>query len=155
MKNTCITYIVAGLVLGITPILTPFAGAAHAPGKTAAEAPALAQAEPEKPSEGRKLPFHGKLGAVNEKDGTITVTYSTGDKVYHLTPHTEILKHDQPATLADAVVGETVSGAFHKTGDRMELTKLTLAKSAEGKPEGAKKAKESKPAKHSPKEPAK
>ncbi len=155
MKKTCITYIVAGLFLSITPMITPFAGASHAPEKNAIEGPGIAQAEAEKTSESRKLPFHGKLGAVNEKDRTITVSYTTGDKVYHLTSQTEILKYDQPATLADAVMGEQVSGAFHKIGDRMELTKLTLAKHPESKAEGGKKVKEPKPAKHMPKDPSK
>jgi hypothetical protein len=146
MKKTCIMYLIAGLVLGITPILNTAAVAAHAPG---GDAPGLGQPEPPAAAAGHKLPFHGKLGSVNEKEGTITVTYSTGDKVYHLTPHTEIFRNDQPAKLGDAVVGEPVSGAFHKTGDRMELTKLTLGKHGDAKDGAGKKAK---PAKHAPKD---
>ena len=95
-----------------------------------------------KSPDGRKLPFHGKLSSVNADQKTITLTYSTGEKTYHLTPDTLILKNDQPTTLMEAEVGKQVSGAYIRQGDRMELTKLNLTQrtdSSEEKPRKARK----------------
>ena len=145
---------IAALLLGTTAPLTllraPPAWSADAPppghGTTATGESRGAQPH--------KLPFHGKLKAVSEADKTITVSYTTGDKVYHLTPATEVLKHEKPATLADAVIGEPVSGAFEKSGDRLELTKLQLARKHDPATEGAAGEPEAKPEKHRKKEKA-
>ena len=69
------------------------------------------------------VPFHGKLKAVDTAADTIAV----GSKTYHITPDTKLFKSDQPATLQDAVVGETVSGAYRKAADgRLLATKVTF-----------------------------
>ena len=51
-------------------------------------------------------PFHGKLAALDPKAKTITV----GKRTFQITAQTRIKKADKPATLADGVVGEPVSG---------------------------------------------
>lgn len=144
MKKQHIPYIMAGLLLSASLYLIPNLSAADSVASPTGIG--SVQKDSEKSSEGRKLPFHGRLSAVNGKEQTITVNYSTGDKVFHLTPETKILKFEKPATLEDAVVGEQVSGAYVKQGDRAELTKLTLAKAAESGSEGGKK--HSKASKH-------
>jgi hypothetical protein len=154
MKKTNITSIVAGLVLGATFTLIPQAPAADpaAPASPAAPAVSPGHSGAEKESPGRKLPFHGKLAAFSEADRTITLTLSTGEKTYHLTPGTEIFRNEKPATLADAVVGEPVSGAYHRNGDRMEITKLTLGRKGDPAESGPGKDPHAKPVKHSKKD---
>jgi len=70
------------------------------------------QTEPGKPKK-HGVPFNGKVAAVDAKAMTLTV----GTMVIHVTADTKITKDGQPATLADAVVGEKVGGAYQKTDD--------------------------------------
>jgi hypothetical protein len=51
-------------------------------------------------------PFHGKLLALDQNAKTIMV----GKRTFQITSETKIKKTGKPATLADGVVGETVSG---------------------------------------------
>lgn len=142
MKRKHITYIIAGLVMSASLSVQPLAVAAEKGNSKEIVLPAEADGGKQEgvhAGEGRKLPFHGKLASFDAKEKTITVTYSTGDKVFHVTPDTEIRKYDKAATLDEAVVGEQVSGAYVKQGDRAELTKLTLAKHSEAKSEGSRK----------------
>ena len=57
------------------------------------------------------VPFNGKLKAVDNRAKTIAV----GGRVFQITSETRISKDGKPATLEDGVVGEKVSGAYHKT----------------------------------------
>jgi hypothetical protein len=70
------------------------------------------QTAPAKPKK-HNPPFNGKVGAVDANAKTLTV----GTLTLQVTSDTKITKDGKPATLADAVVGETVSGAYHKTAD--------------------------------------
>ena len=70
------------------------------------------QTAPAKPKK-HHPPFNGKVGAVDVSAKTLTV----GTLTLQVTSDTKITKDGQPATLADAVVGEPVSGAYHKTAD--------------------------------------
>ena len=54
----------------------------------------------------RTVPFHGKLKAVDSVAKTITI----GMHAIQITSETKITKDGKPATLADGVVGENVSG---------------------------------------------
>ncbi|MBM3847359.1 MAG: hypothetical protein FJ405_13890 [Verrucomicrobia bacterium] len=103
--------------------------------------PAVSGETPPKPLEGRKLPFHGKLSRVNTEEKSITLSYSTGEKTYYITPETQILKEGQPASLAEAELGKQVSGAYVRQGDRMNLTKLNLTLRSDFGSEKARKAK--------------
>jgi hypothetical protein len=58
-------------------------------------------------------PFKGKVGAVDMSAQTLTV----GKLTLQVTPETKITKDGKPATLADGVAGERVSGTYHKTAD--------------------------------------
>ena len=140
MKKQHIKYIIAGLIMSVSLNLHPLVQAAEKgdPKETPKEEETTKQPS-DRPVEGRKLPFHGKLGSFDTKEKTITIVYTTGEKVFHVTPETAIFKYDKAATLDEAVVGEQVSGAYIKQGDRAALTKLTLAKHAEAKSEGGRK----------------
>jgi hypothetical protein len=85
------------------------------------------------------LPFHGKLAAVDKTAMTITVAKRT----FEITSETKISKDGIPATLGDAVVGETVSGAYKKGADgKLSATTVNLGKKPEGEnPAGASKKK--------------
>jgi hypothetical protein len=71
-------------------------------------------ARTEKPvAKARSLPFRGKLAAVDKKAGTIKV----GERIFHVTAETRIVKDEKAATLADGVVGDKVGGAYLKESD--------------------------------------
>jgi hypothetical protein len=58
-------------------------------------------------------PFHGKLLACDNNAKTITV----GKRTFQITSETKIKKAGKPGTLADAVVGEPVSGYVKPIAD--------------------------------------
>ena len=61
-----------------------------------------------------KIPFHGKLQAVDTSAQTITISGKT-PRVFHLTTATKITDGNKnPTTLASAVVGEDVGGSYTK-----------------------------------------
>lgn len=75
-------------------------------------------------------PFRGKLAAVDRVNRTITV----GKRTFQITSETKIFKGRTPATLEDAVVGETVSGGFRTAPDgKLNATKLTFGPKTGGK----------------------
>ena len=81
-------------------------------------------------------PFHGKLAAVDLTAKTLQVGKST----YHITSETKITKGGHPATLADGVVGEPVSGYVEPPeGDKKVLRSARFGPKAEEK--GAEKKK--------------
>ena len=62
----------------------------------------------------KKIPFHGKLMAVDGTANTITIEGKT-PRVFHLTPTTKITDGSgAPSTLLAAVVGEDVGGSYSK-----------------------------------------
>jgi hypothetical protein len=78
------------------------------------------QTAPAKPAK-HNPPFHGKLAAVDLNAKTLTV----GTLKLQITAETKITKDGKPATLADGVAGEPVSGTYHKTDDG-KLDAITL-----------------------------
>src|SRR5277367_691021 len=73
--------------------------------------PAWGQATTEK---AKKIPFHGKLQAVDTSADTITIAGKT-PRVFHLTSATKITDGaGNPSTLSAAVVGEDVGGSYVK-----------------------------------------
>ena len=140
MKTQQIRNHIAGLALAFTLTLGSSLIAGDNPTKGESPVAGVSAPSSEVATNNRRLPFHGKLTSVNPQAKTITLKYSTGDKVFHVTPHTEILKHEKPAKLEEADLGEQVTGAYVRNGDRAELTKLNLAKKTEDKSEGVKKA---------------
>jgi hypothetical protein len=65
---------------------------------------------------GVAVPFHG---AVKSKtDASFTIEYRTKDLTIEVTSETKITKEGKPATLAEAVVGEEVSGQYRILEDK-------------------------------------
>jgi hypothetical protein len=62
-----------------------------------------------------KIPFHGKLAAVDKAAMTITLEGKETRRVFQLTADTRLTKLGKPATLEDAVTGEDVGGLYKKT----------------------------------------
>ena len=60
-----------------------------------------------------RIPFHGKLDAVDKTAKTITL----GERKFQITSETKLMKNGKPATLGDAVVGEEVGGNYQKGED--------------------------------------
>lgn len=96
--------------------------------KPAVEKPAGAKAE-------KAIPFHGKVTALDKSAKTVTV----GERVFHVTAETRIVKLGKPATLEDGAVGEQVGGSYVK-GDDGKLTARMVRfgpkPEGQGKPEG-------------------
>jgi len=62
----------------------------------------------------KKIPFHGKLAAVDTSAQTITLSGKSA-RVFHLTAETKITDGTgAPSTLASATVGEDVGGSYTK-----------------------------------------
>jgi hypothetical protein len=61
----------------------------------------------------RGIPFHGKLGG--KTDSSITV----GTRTFEVTPDTKMMKAGNPATLADATVGEDVGGSYQEKDGKL------------------------------------
>lgn len=66
-----------------------------------------------KPIARTRIPFNGKLKAVDNTAKTITI----GKHTIQITSETRINKDGKPATLEDGVVGENVSGLLKRTAD--------------------------------------
>ena len=90
------------------------------------------------------LPFNGKITAVDATAKTITLS---GEKarVVQITSETRIIKEGQPATFADAKVGEEVGGAYRDVDGKMQATSLRIGPApAKKKSEGGEKKEEKK-----------
>jgi Cu/Ag efflux protein CusF len=67
------------------------------------------------PAKPRSKSYTGTIASVDSAAKTITVTMAKGNsQTIHLTSKTRIKKDGEPATLADAVVGDKVKGYEHK-----------------------------------------
>lgn len=72
--------------------------------------------------------FQGKLDAVDTNAMTLTV----GSQTFQVTPKTHITEKHQRVTLADAVLGENVSG-FYRTNDDGNLVATAVHLGGHGK----------------------
>lgn len=71
----------------------------------------------------RSLPFRGKVTAVDKDAKVLTV----GERKFHATSTTKIMKAGKPAILTDAQVGEEVGGAYREVeGGKLELVSLRI-----------------------------
>ena len=71
--------------------------------------------------------FAGTLKAVDKVGMTVTVESNGKSTTYCVTSSTRIFKDKKPATLADGVIGEPVSGAARKTKDgKLELVTVNF-----------------------------
>lgn len=87
---------------------------------TAPKADAKDKAGKDKPARSARVPFHGKLGAVDKAKMTITIEGKEKPRVIHVTATTRITKAGKTATLGDGVVGEEVAGQLVKAEDGRE-----------------------------------
>jgi len=95
-------------------------------------------------SANKPLPFRGKVDAVDKTAKTIKV----GERVFHVTAETRIMKNEKPATLDDAAAGEAVRGSYHKTDDgKLNAVSVSFGE----KPAAPASAPAEKPAKKQPK----
>jgi hypothetical protein len=95
---------------GIFPTLTGLALAAmFVVGSATSSLAADAAEKPQRP-----VPFKGKISEVDDTAKTIKLE-GKADRVFHVNSATRISRAGSPAKLTDAVVGELVTGSYHKT----------------------------------------
>ena len=70
-----------------------------------------------------RAPFHGKVSAVD----TAAMTLTVGSQTISVTSDTKISKDNQPCTLSDLAVGDTVGGAYKKdAAGRLNATTIRV-----------------------------
>ena len=71
----------------------------------------------------RAIPFRGKIAAVDKQAKTVKV----GERTFHVTADTRIMKAGKPAMLDDANVGEDVGGQYREGADKkLNLVSLRI-----------------------------
>jgi hypothetical protein len=133
LKFTTVAIVAAAL---LAPVSLRAAAADEAKSKAPpATAPSADQSGPAR--------FYGTISAVDADAKTFTVDNQT----YTVVSASELVKvgeENKPATLADAVVGETVRGSYTKSSDgKLQVTKARFGKKSGGGGKAAGKKKES------------
>ena len=95
----------------------------------AADKPAAAD-----PTKSKRMPFGGKLKAVDKTAKTITIDRENKN-TFAVTSETKITKAGKPATLDDAVVGDDVGGLAVDKAGKLELLSLRLGTKPVAKPD--------------------
>src|SRR6267154_4930900 len=143
MKSLCksLAIVLFGLALAASPQL---------PAQTTNKAPAEKKSTTEKkePAEKKQaaIPFRGNIVTLDKNAKTITVN----KRVFQVTSETKIFKSDKPATFADGVVGDYVTGSYKKAEDGKLIANSVYfggkgkASTAEKKKEPTKDGKETK-----------
>jgi azurin len=118
--------------------------------QTTNKAPAekKSSADKKEPAEKKQapIPFHGNIVTLDKGARTITI----GKRIFHVTSETKIFKSDKPATFADGVVGDYVTGSYTKADDGKIIAHSVYfggkskSSTAEKKKEPAKDSKETK-----------
>src|SRR5438876_5065106 len=83
------------------------------PSPSASASPA---ASPSKPS-ARSNPFHGMVSAADQNAKTFTIAGKTTSRAFKVTDKTAVTKAGNPATMADIVENQEVSGSYRKNAD--------------------------------------
>lgn len=132
MKRTVLK--IAGLSLLVVAVaLAPVQGFAQENQKEKAKAPSAEKAAPKGE---RAIPFRGKVGAINKTAKTVTV----GERVFHITPETRIVKGGKPAKLEDGVIGDEIGGSYRKGSDgKLTAAMVRFGPRPEGEAKGKKK----------------
>lgn len=144
MKDTLPKF--RGLCLAViltAALAAPFATSAQDKEK---EKPAAAGDAKEKAKDKapRPYPFNGKLDAVDKDKKTLTIMGKEKSRMFYVDGQTKITKHEKPATLDEAIVGEIVAGQVRRADDGREvLVSLRIGP----KPASADKPEKEKPAK--------
>ena len=102
MKKLILSGFIA--LLAIAMVGTPIALRAQSTNAPAKKAPAA-----KKPGNDQ-LPFRGNVKSIDNNAKTLSV----GKETFQITSETKIIKMGKPATLADGVEGEMVSGSYKK-----------------------------------------
>lgn len=92
----------------------------------AADKPAAADKKETKP---RALPAGGKIDALDQQAKTIKI----GERVFHVTADTKITKGGNPATLADAKVGDQVGLSYREVDKTLNLVSLRIGPKPDAK----------------------
>jgi Cu/Ag efflux protein CusF len=123
MKKNLVQFTIASL-FAVAIVSLPLAGRA-----ADTNAPAAEQTAPAKVKKPREImSFHGKLAAID----TNAMTFTVGKRTFAVTSETKINKDGKPATLSEAVIGESVGGAYKKgEGDKLNATTVHFGTKAE------------------------
>src|SRR5258706_11623990 len=90
---------------------------------SAAKPPAVERKEPAV-KKSRSIPFYGNLKTIDKT----AKTFSVDKRVIQITSETKILRAEKPATLESGVLGEYVTGSYHKADDgKLRAHSLYLA----------------------------
>jgi hypothetical protein len=114
------------------------------PSPSASASPA---ASPSKPSP-RSNPFHGMVSAADQNAKTFTIAGKTTSRAFKVTDKTAVTKAGNPATMADIVENQEVSGSYRKNADgTLEAKTVKIGPMSEKKKgEEGKKSKATSPA---------
>jgi hypothetical protein len=114
-------------LLSLAAALMAMPAFTHAQDATASATPDTTAPAAKKKHGGAAI--HGKVSAVDATAMTVTVsTKKGGDQTFTVNTDTKISKNDASATFADITVGEVVSVASKKDGEKMTATKITIGK---------------------------
>lgn len=98
------------VIIAVVTMAFAFPQAVHA-------APAVVPKAADKPDKAlASKPFKGKLKSIDAQNRTITLTGAKA-QTFQLTAETKIFKDDRPATFADLVIGEALTGNARETAD--------------------------------------
>jgi maltose-binding protein MalE len=115
-------------------LLIALAAAAALPSE-AAEGRAASTESVEKDKKTVRVPFRGKLAAVDKAAKTLSLEGKEKKRVIHITSETKIMKSGVAATLDDAVIGEEIGGLVVRKGDgREEAVSIRLGEKPNTKP---------------------
>lgn len=114
MKNS-FRIVLAGLMTTAL-VLVPAAGLAQDKSKT----PPAANAETKPAPGARAIPFRGTVTALDKTAMTVTV----GERVFHISSETRLMKNTQPGTFADINVGDNITGNYVKEDDGKLTAKM-------------------------------
>jgi hypothetical protein len=108
MKKLIVPLLIAAFAASIT---IPVGGAEADPGQK------------KEAQTNRGIPFRGKIAAVDSQAKTVKV----GERTFHVTADTRIMRAGKPTTLGDAKVGEEVGGQYRESSDKtLNLVSLRI-----------------------------
>jgi hypothetical protein len=107
IRKALLSILIAGTA-GLAPALA---------GDTPAEAGRGTPPAATRPAKTRAFPFRGSITTIDRESGTLTLKGKEKARQFRVTSGTRIIKDGQPATLADAKVGDEVGGQAQTTGE--------------------------------------
>ena len=82
-------------------------------------------------SKARPLPFRGKIASVDKQAKSLKV----GERTFHVTTESKLMKAGKAATLDDATVGEEVGGSYRESADKkLEIVSLRIGAKPDAAP---------------------